>query len=193
MRHIRGSFGSVALGALLLAIAFISVTRQTAANRPDYDQSSPRTSLAPAPGQSQQWQVVRVSDGDTLTVRSGIREQRVRLCGIDAPEQQQPLGNESRQYLQQLVSGGTVILMETDRDRYGRLVAEAFTRSADGSEQSLQEEMLTAGMAYVYPAYVNDCPNANVFKQAEAIAQEQRVGVWNGSYQRPWDWRKANR
>ncbi|MEP0913064.1 thermonuclease family protein [Leptolyngbya sp. GB1-A1] len=196
MRYIQGLFGSVALGVLLLAIALISVTQQTSANRPDYDNPSPRTSLPPEPGQSRAWEVVRVSDGDTLTVRSNGREQKVRFCGIDAPENAQPLGHEARVYLQQLVdqADGRVIVMETDRDRYGRLVAEVFTLTENyGEERSLQAELLAAGLAYIYPAYISDCPNGSVFKEAEAIAKEKQVGVWNGNYQRPWDYRKAIR
>ncbi|HEY9659097.1 MAG TPA: thermonuclease family protein [Allocoleopsis sp.] len=172
-------------------------------NRPDYDNPnpSPKTSLAPPSGQSESWQVVRVTDGDTIVVRSGGREERIRFCGIDAPEIQhgskagQPLGEQSQAYLQQLIeeTNGTVVLMETDRDRYGRLVAEVFTVKADGEEKSLQDEMLMAGMAYVYPQYVSSCPNEQPMRLAEAVAQQHHVGVWSGEYQRPWEFRHANR
>ncbi|MEP0913738.1 thermonuclease family protein [Leptolyngbya sp. GB1-A1] len=204
MNKIGGMIGSVGLGISLLAVAslhavfaFISMTKQLSANRPDYDSGnpSPRTSLAPEPKQSERGQVVSVSDGDTLVVRSGGREQRVRFCGIDAPEKDQPLGSEAKAYLQKLVddAGGNGILMQIDRDKDGQMVAEVFTRASDGSEKSLQEELLMAGLAYVYPTYVSSCPNGNSFKQAEAIAKEKRVGVWGRNDQRPWDYRKANR
>lgn len=51
------------------------------------------------------------------------------------------------------------------RDRYGRHVAEVFMPSPNGFEKSAQKEMLTSGMAYVYPQYVNDCPNGSVFER----------------------------
>jgi len=38
-----------------------------------------------------------------------------------------------------------------NRDRYGRTVAEVFLMSEP--EQSAQQELLTAGMVYVYPQY----------------------------------------
>jgi endonuclease YncB( thermonuclease family) len=139
---------------------------------------------------SEQWEVTKVSDGDTLTVRQGSKEQKVRLCGVDAPEKAQPLGMESKAKLQQLVDDAEkkVAIVPVDQDRYGRTVAEVFLMTEP--EQSLQQELLTAGMVYVYPQYVDGCPNATGFKMAEAIAQQGKVGVWAKSYQRPWDYRK---
>ncbi len=40
-----------------------------------------------------------IYDGDTLRLISEDREVKIRLCGIDAPEKQMPLGIESRDYL----------------------------------------------------------------------------------------------
>ena len=57
----------------------------------------------------------------------------------------------------------------------------------------LQAEQVKNGMAYVYEKYLNNCPDAAVVKQAEAIAQASRVGVWSGNYQKPWDYRRAQR
>ncbi len=80
------------------------------------------------------------------------------------------------------------MLMETDRDRYGRLVAEVFVRPKE--EKFVQEELLVAGMAYIYPKYVGSCPNHDPMGRAEALGQEKKVGVWADSYQRPWDFRR---
>ncbi|WP_199194272.1 thermonuclease family protein [Pleurocapsa sp. CCALA 161] len=47
------------------------------------------------------WQVKEGSiyDGDTLRVVRGTEEQKIRFCGIDAPEKNQELGTESRDHL----------------------------------------------------------------------------------------------
>jgi len=63
------------------------------------------------------------------------------------------------------------------RDRYGRSVAEVLLKSPSG-EQSVQEEMLKAGMAYHYKQYSNNCHNRDVFDSAEALGRSQQRGVW---------------
>jgi micrococcal nuclease len=55
-------------------------------------------------------------------------------------------------------------------------VAEVFLMTEP--EQSVQQEMLTSGMIYIYPQYIEGCPNAVGFKMAEAIGKESKVGVW---------------
>jgi micrococcal nuclease len=52
------------------------------------------------------------------------------------------------------------------------------SRGKGGVEVSFQEEMLKSGMAMVYSAFVNKCPNADAFKRAEEIAKSKNLGVW---------------
>ena len=133
---------------------------------------------------SETWQVVpdSVYDGDTLRVGRNGQELKLRLCGIDAPEKDQPLGIESRDYLRSLLDQnphGKIIIVPVEEDRYSRTVAELFLWPDDdpAREISINSEMLMAGMAYVYPQYVDGCPNGDVFKRAEAIGQETKAGV----------------
>lgn len=136
-----------------------------------------------------------VYDGDTFRVKCSGREQKIRLCGIDAPEAKQPLGIASRDYLRSLVAKASnrVIVIEMDRDRYGRTVAEVLFDTPEG-EQSIQEEMLKAGFAYHYKQYSGNCHNRDVFDTAEDIGRSQKLGVWQlpGGGERPWDYRKQN-
>ena len=48
-----------------------------------------------------------------------------------------------------------------------------------------------AGMAWHYQQYSGNCPNQYGFEIAEDIAKEEKVGVYSGSHQEPWLWRKA--
>lgn len=150
----------------------------------------------PAMAISEEWQVIRVSDGDTIVVRqTDGREKKLRLCGIDAPEKIQPLGKESKANLQRLVDEAdkTVMVTEIESDRYGRTVAEVFS-SKNGVEKSLNEEQLSSGLAIVYPAYVKKCPNGDVFVRTQEIAKNKRLGVWgDSSTVPPWEFRKRQR
>jgi hypothetical protein len=51
------------------------------------------------PTNSEPWFIKSVYDGDTLRLVRGNEELKIRLCGIDSPELDQPLGIESRDYL----------------------------------------------------------------------------------------------
>ncbi|MBD2778658.1 thermonuclease family protein [Iningainema tapete] len=78
-------------------------------------------------------------------------------------------------------------------DRYNRQVAEVFTM-LKGGEKSLNEEQLSTGYAYLYRAYSGKCPNNIAFENAEALAQQKRLGVWaNAGLEKPWDYRKRLR
>lgn len=192
MKRIQTRLG-IAITVGIMAVAGLQLYNPW---RSDYDNPavSPRTIFVPKAGQSEEWQVVRVSDGDTIVVRQGLQEEKVRFCGIDAPEKEQPMGDQATAYLQQLINeaDGNVLISQTDRDRYGRMVGEVFTVSATG-EKLLQEELLQAGMVYVYPQYIGSCPNAQPMHMAETIAQQNKAGVWSSEQQRPWEYRQAQR
>ena len=72
--------------------------------------------------------VIRVSDGDTITVVTAAKKVSVRLAQIDAPEiahfgkPTQPFGKESSAYLRNLVNGKAVRVEIEDVDQYGRFV-----------------------------------------------------------------------
>ena len=53
--------------------------------------------------------VVRVADGDTITVLDSSNTQnKIRLMGIDAPEKAQAFGQQSKQSLSEMVAGKSV-------------------------------------------------------------------------------------
>jgi endonuclease YncB( thermonuclease family) len=188
----------IAVVAAIVGGSLLQQWQRSQANRPDYDQGTkvtqPQGTVNGADQiqvpQTEIWQLVRVTDGDTIVVKQGMKEEKIRFCGIDAPEQAQPLGDKSTAYLSQLLSeaNGKIGIVPVERDRYGRLVAEVFVLGTP--EKFVQEELLKAGMAYVYPQYVDGCWNGTAMKAAEAIGQEQKAGVWSGNYQKPWEFRK---
>ena len=129
----------------------------------------------------------RVIDGDTIEVAG----QRVRLHGIDAPEQRQscvtdgrewPCGEAATDALRALVQAWPVVCEGMDLDRYGRLVARC---EAGGTD--IGAKMVKLGWALAYRHY-----SKNYVGQEEA-ARAAGVGVWGGEFMAPWDWRKRKR
>ena len=163
--------------------------------------SADETSNDRMPSPTEIWQVTSVSDGDTIAVVRDGTEAKIRFCGIDAPEIShgsspgQLLGKESKDNLQKLIdeAQGKVSISIVDTDRYGRKVAEVFTVLGRNQEKFLQEEQVKSGLAYHYAAYSANCPNQSSIIKAEEIAQSTKSGVWGGSYEKPWDYRKAQR
>jgi len=126
-------------------------------------------------------ELVAVHDGDTLTIRQGRTERRVRLEGVDAPELGQPFSNVSRQTLLRLLKGNAISVMETGQDRYGRTLARV---TANGTDVSLA--MVRLGMAWHFVRYSDDTALA----EAERTARGERVGLWSEKKPvAPWDYR----
>ena len=70
--------------------------------------------------------VVGVSDGNTISVMRDGHAVRVRLEGIDCPENSQDFGQRAKQFAAALVFQKTVTVDVRDVDRYGRLVGRVF-------------------------------------------------------------------
>jgi endonuclease YncB( thermonuclease family) len=144
--------------------------------------------LISIPAHAAQYRVVAVSDGDTLTIEpvQGGDRAKVRLHGIDAPELRQPYG----QAVKALVVN-TALFKEVDvrpsqqgKDRYGRIVAVVDVPGAG----ILQELLLEAGLAWVWPRYCRDC---GAWEAIQAKARDERRGLWaDENPVAPWEWRK---
>ena len=128
--------------------------------------------------------VVAVADGDTFTVLTANSQRlTIRLAEVDAPEIDQPYGQQSRQQLSRLILHKRVRVRAQARDDYGRMVARTVVDQLDVSK-----EMIRTGAAWVYRAYSRD---ARLY-ELENLAKASRVGLWNApqySPVAPWDWR----
>lgn len=145
--------------------------------------------------------VIKVADGDTITVNSDGTKVKVRLYGIDAPEteksnkrtgrvskQGQPYGEEAFQVLQGKVYRKKVKLDVMDIDRYRRAVCIVWI---DG--RNINREMVSEGWAWAYKQYL-DRPHASEYIGAEETARRAKRGLWGqGNPQPPWEFRKALR
>jgi endonuclease YncB( thermonuclease family) len=125
--------------------------------------------------------VVRVADGDTITVLRDRQQIRIRLDGIDCPEGGQAFGTRAKQFTSELVFGREVTISPRDTDRYGRTVARVFVDQGDVSLA-----ILKAGFGWHYKKYSSD----PVLAQAKINARNAKSGLWADPHAvAPWEFR----
>ena len=130
------------------------------------------------------YDVIRVSDGDTIVVKINDEEVRVRLIGIDAPESVHPdetqncaNGEVASDYLKSLLPVGAKVYLEYDKettDEYGRTLAYVYM---DDAKTMIEMVLLEAGMADTMKILPNN-KYAYQFEQVKAIAREGNIGFW---------------
>ena len=98
-----------------------------------------------------------IYDGDTmrldmdLGLRTWIRNEPVRLAGIDAPEirgEERPQGLAARDWLVERIPPGTAILVQTYKDargKYGRWLVDIWYEDV-----LVNQEMVELGLAQAY-------------------------------------------
>ena len=128
-----------------------------------------------------------IIDGDTVEIHGT----RIRLFGIDAPESRQPCivrgkttlcGQYAGAALADKVGAGTVTCESKDRDQYGRVVAVCRFGGED-----LSAWMVGRGWALAYRQYSTD------YVPQEEKASAAKLGLWQGEFVAPWDWRSGKR
>ena len=128
--------------------------------------------------------IPKVTDGDTIR----IGKTRIRLHGIDAPEQRQTCtahaqawncGEAATDALRDAIAGRVVTCTKRDTDRYGRVVAVCRAAGVD-----LNTWMVRQGWAVAYRRYSRD------YVADEDMARTGRRGMWRGEFVMPWAWRR---
>jgi endonuclease YncB( thermonuclease family) len=128
--------------------------------------------------------VVKVSDGDTLTVLFNKTQVRVRLDAIDAPESGQAFGKRSRQSLAELCAAKDARVAERGKDRYGRTIGVVTCGAIEANSEQVRR-----GMAWVFVKYA---PAGSPLYALEASAKAKRAGLWADAQPvAPWEWRRV--
>lgn len=106
--------------------------------------------------------VTKVVDGDTIDVDIDLGfdisfSSRVRLAGIDTPESrtsdkmEKALGIEAKTYLKNAIDSAKSVVIKTEKmdssEKYGRILGWVYL---DGSEKSINEQMILDGHAWGY-------------------------------------------
>ena len=130
--------------------------------------------------------VVGITDGDTFTLLTrDLRQVKVRVAEIDAPERGQPYASRSRQQLSELLFDTHVTVRVQVVDRYGRPVGRPLVGETD-----VTVEMIRTGAAWVYRSYSDDVE----LYALERTAQAERRGLWalpEFERVRPWEYRNG--
>lgn len=127
-----------------------------------------------------------VIDGDTLEIQGT----RIRLWGVDAVESSQtcldaggkvwPCGRRAAFALADFLGARTVRCERKDTDRYGRMVAVCRVGSVE-----VNRWLVAEGWALAYVEY-----GGQVYLASQSQARAAKRGIWQGSFQEPWEYRK---
>lgn len=161
---------------LISFVAVILLFSAACSRAPRQNNQQARRSASLSVAQSLTGRVVRIADGDTITVLDSANTQhRIRLEGIDAPESHQAFGAQSKQSLSQMVFDRDVTVTYQKTDQYGRLVGKI---TIDGKDINLEQVKL--GMAWHYKEYQNEqAPeDRELYAKAEDDARAARRGLW---------------
>ena len=139
--------------------------------------------------------IAKVIDGDTIR----INKKKIRFFGIDAPEKKQKCqkpwltisfltfnkeylcGEFSTMKLEKKINGKFITCEWKNKDRYKRFIAECFK-----GKTNINAWMVRYGYAVAYRKY------SKKYVAHEDIAKKDKLGLWAGTFEMPWDYRKKN-
>ena len=115
--------------------------------------------------------VIRVIDGDTITIEGGYR---VRYIGIDTPELLEDFGQEAWQANCELVEGKVVRLERdmSETDKYGRLLRYVYV-----DDIFVNADLVKQGMAEA-KAYPPGIKYQDYLEDLEQEARRADRGMW---------------
>src|SRR3989344_1057557 len=130
------------------------------------------------------FKVLKVVDGDTISVDVRGKKEVVRLLGIDTPESVDPrkpvqcFAKEATSKMKSFVDGKSVILVDDstqgNRDKYNRLLRYVYL--PDTVNTFVNGEMVKQGFAFSYRQYPTKM--LNKFNNFEKYAKENNLGLW---------------
>ena len=139
--------------------------------------------------------IAKVIDGDSIK----IKKNKIRLFGIAAPEKKQQCqkpwlsisfltynknyqcGEVSTNKLKSKINEKFVTCKSNNKDRYDRFIAECFI-----GKNNINKWMVLNGYAVAYRKY------SKKFVLQENLAKKDKLGLWAGTFEMPWTWRKKN-
>ena len=136
-----------------------------------------------------------VIDGDTIKINGT----KIRLFGIDAPEKKQlckkvfldinlisfkkkyNCGEISTHKLKKLIKNENINCIINGEDFFKRKIGICFRNKLD-----INSWMVRTGLAVAYIKY------SKKYYQDQIQAKDEGLGLWQGDFEMPWDWRKKS-
>lgn len=136
--------------------------------------------------QKAKFKVIKIYDGDTITISDGTHEIRVRLIGIDTPEMNEKnpilrnLANQAKDYLSSLILNQFIYLQldhfnekSMHLDKFGRLLAYVYRFS---DNLFVNAQMMRMGFSQEYEKYSFE--QLHYFRKLAAQAKAEKLGIW---------------
>lgn len=117
----------------------------------------------------EQVHVARIIDGDTFEDSAG---RTISLLGVDAPEFDQPFGQNARNYLLLLLLDRDVKLWRTKVDQQGGYHAKVTWRDWD-----IGVSVVGRGFGQIVPNEL-DASLYSEYNKRQEVAQQKRAGIW---------------
>ena len=139
--------------------------------------------------------VPRVIDGDSLEINNN----KIRLFGIDAPEKKQickkpyltisflnfykkyECGAMVAKKLKKLINNKEIKCISENKDQYNRFLSICYLKKRD-----INSWLVKNGYAVAYKQY------SKKYILEEEHAKKNKLGIWQGIFQYPEEWRKEN-
>jgi endonuclease YncB( thermonuclease family) len=187
----RQVISNLLLITFLLSFFFWIFVTIKNSNKP---QNTPNISSKELPKTPSQAQIIsgtaKIIDGDTVIVNY----KRIRLIGIDTPETKQKCldknnfeyfcGKMATKFLKKLINNRKIECSSMGKDIYRRYLG-----TCKLGQININHEMVKSGMAVIY-----NLREASVeLKELERNARNKKLGIWQGAFSEPKQYRKKNR
>lgn len=137
--------------------------------------SGPTATTADVPPPGDEATLIRVDDGDSFLALVAGQERRIRMIGINAPEQGECLADVARSRLAELLSGGPFTLVNDIEpvDHFDRQLRYVYL----GSE--LVNATMAAEGLVLARAFEPNTSRQDTLEAAEQTARDGGLGIWD--------------
>ena len=172
--------------SILLAVSIlVGCSAETGQNKQQAQTTIQGTNETSSNYQSFDATVVKVTDGDTLTIKRNEKKEKIRLLLVDTPESvkegvdPQPFSIEASNFVKQLLPEGTKVTVEPgvkghEYDKYNRMLAYVYVNG-----EMLNKTLIREGFARVGFIYEPNTRYLDEFLKIQEQAKKEKKNIWS--------------